>query len=142
MTECPVCRSPILGKPDRCGCCQTPLRRSRPAPPWSVLAALLFPGLGHLWLGHLPAGIFVMVFSFLLLGWGVIPLLSAGVGTISFIVATVLWLAWLAFWAYKTAHCRFHRLSLLEFELLIVSFLLIVNIIGIIYWIFLIVINL
>lgn len=54
MSECPVCRTAQVGRPETCDACGTPLRKSR-VEPWIGLN-LLIPGIIHLWRGWLVAG--------------------------------------------------------------------------------------
>jgi hypothetical protein len=134
LTECPVCRSPVFGQPDRCTTCETPLVSGKQNLRGAVLLSLIFPGLGHLKLGYVFSGTLIILFSFLLLGGLVIPFLASTAGLFSLAVAVMCWLGWLGYWVFRITRCRPRLLSVAELSFFLLIFLILINGFAFIYW--------
>lgn len=107
MNECPVCRSPLFGRPDQCDECGSPLSRSIYSSSFLArLMTLFFPGVGHLWLGRLITGVIVSFFSAL----SVIVLFQMMADEFQFLrrVAfwVLFWIPWVAGWYWQVKDLR------------------------------------
>lgn len=102
MTECPVCRGTVTGRPDRCKQCGTPLGRTlNRSGNWWRKGTFLAPGLFHFGKGYLIRGILASFGNIFAILW-----LLSRIGTLSFtgesiltlLLWTGLWLSWCYFW--------------------------------------------
>jgi hypothetical protein len=107
MNECPVCRAPLFGDPERCDECGTPIYSlvfSNTS--WARILTLMLPGLGHLWLGRLWYGVVVSFFSCLSLSI-LFQLTTEGYVFVRAIAGWVLfWIPWVGGWFYHVKRCR------------------------------------
>ncbi len=127
MGECPTCRAALIGRPDTCGECGTPLSRTR----WSQsstarLMSLVVPGLGHLWLGYLYLGSFLLFVSFTVAGVFLTPVwfevlwrrLAAGV---------LVWIPWVSLWSFHLWGQRRREVSVRRATRLLLVLLVLAN---------------
>lgn len=110
MNECPVCRSPLFGRPDECDECLTPLKGGITSPrSWGQILTLFFPGLGHLWLGKIIFGLFISFLSAVSISF----LFNVGSFELGFVRRLILWsffwLPWAVgwFWQIRSVRRRF-----------------------------------
>lgn len=127
MTECPVCRAPLFGRPDTCDECLSPLSGQSAIPTgWARLFTLLFPGVGHLWRNYLLSGIVASFLSFLALVVG-IQIFQVSDPLIFSLVFGIYWVLWIVFWSW---HIRDRRRRYVEFHTvttIIIGLLLLIN---------------
>lgn len=100
MRECPTCRAAILGRPEACRECGTPLTRAR----WSRsstarVLTLICPGLGHLWLGYVYLGSFVLFVSFLVAGVFLMPVWLEALWR-RLAAWVFAWIPWVSLWTF------------------------------------------
>mgnify|MGYP006431441813 CR=1 FL=1 len=127
MTECPVCRAPLFGRPDTCDECLSPLSAQSDIPTgWARLFTLLFPGVGHLWRFYLLSG---MIASFLsLLGLIVgIQVFQVSDPLIFSLVFGIIWVLWIVFWSWHIRDRRRRYVTIRTVAGTVIGLLLLVN---------------
>jgi len=134
MIECPVCRSPVLGRPATCGSCGTPLQGAtgRRLP---VVISFILPGLAHFILGYPLLGSLVVFGSFFLGLYLIFSILVFTVSLPGLVLAGLLWFSWAAGWGVHTVYLRrrYFNGDFLLFYL--VGLLILANITAFLYWI-------
>ncbi|MGM0380576.1 MAG: hypothetical protein ACQEP7_01175 [bacterium] len=105
MTECPVCRSPVLGRPESCSNCGTPLEKSRHHR-WFFMISLLFPGVAQLLRGYLLAGSLAILGSFTFGLFIIFSWFQSIFSLTGLLIAGILWIIWTLSWGLQAINLR------------------------------------
>ncbi len=133
MIECPVCRSPVLGRPESCNSCGTPLEGTSSGR-LPVIISLLFPGVAHFSLGYPLLGSLVVLGSFLLGLYIIFTVLSPALSVPLLVILGLIWGGWAFGWGMHTAYLR-RRYTDGDFLIFyLVGLLILLNVTALFFW--------